>query len=81
MVLIDFLILPMHSYTGNPDLDREGNKGHRLSIIVGASVGAAVLLLAAVILFLLCRERKRQSQTGLKLNTPEICELLENIYF
>ncbi|KAI3896008.1 hypothetical protein MKW92_017971 [Papaver armeniacum] len=53
----------LFNYSGNPDLDREGNKGQRLSIIVGVSVGAAVLLLAAVIFFLLCRERKRQSQT------------------
>ncbi|KAI3965091.1 hypothetical protein MKX01_014022 [Papaver californicum] len=50
------------NYSGNPDLDKEGSKVHRLSIIVGVSVGAAVMLLAAVIFFLLYRERKRQIQ-------------------
>ncbi|KAL6507949.1 hypothetical protein OROGR_024144 [Orobanche gracilis] len=47
------------NYTGNPDLHNEGNGGKRNKIIIGTSIGAAVLLIATITACILLPKGKR----------------------
>ncbi|KAL9153302.1 hypothetical protein ABFS82_10G039800 [Erythranthe guttata] len=50
------------NYTGNTGLRNEGNGGKHKGVVIGLSVGAAVLLLiAAIISFLIMSKRKKNS--------------------
>ncbi|KAL7136580.1 hypothetical protein ABFS83_10G039900 [Erythranthe nasuta] len=50
------------NYTGNTGLRNEGNGGKHKGVVIGLSVGAAVLLLiAAIIAFLIMSKRKKNS--------------------
>ncbi|GLT47908.1 hypothetical protein SLA2020_215620 [Shorea laevis] len=57
-------------YSGNTNLHKDGGKGKRTRVIIGSSVGAAVLLIAILVSFiLLCKGKKshvkEQSQHSL----------------
>ncbi|CAA0836469.1 Leucine-rich repeat protein kinase family protein [Striga hermonthica] len=52
------------NYTGNPDLHNKGNIENHTKIIIGTSVGAAVLLIASVAAFFLLPKGKKNPKQG-----------------
>ncbi|GLT47907.1 hypothetical protein SLA2020_215610 [Shorea laevis] len=62
-------------YSGNINLHKDGGKGKHTRVIIGSSVGAAVLLIAIIVSFiLLCKGKKshvkEQSQHSLPIRQP-----------
>ncbi|OMO72582.1 hypothetical protein CCACVL1_17701 [Corchorus capsularis] len=50
------------NYSGNINLHEEGGKGKHLAVIIGSSVGAAILLIATILSCLMLRKGKKKHE-------------------
>ncbi|GLT89693.1 hypothetical protein SLE2022_076690 [Rubroshorea leprosula] len=58
-------------YSGNINLHKDGGKGKRTRVIIGSSVGAAVLLIATLVSFiLLCKGKKSHVKEQVQHSLP-----------
>lgn len=68
-------ILTLASYTGNTNLHEE-KEGSKIGIIIGASVGAAVLLIVILASCIYMQKRKRRYSEQSKADFDLICHFL-----
>lgn len=59
--------MAVNSYTGNMNLHEGGKRASETKIIIGSSVGAAVLLVATIASCLFIQKGKRNSKHGMSL--------------
>ncbi|KAK9920807.1 hypothetical protein M0R45_029353 [Rubus argutus] len=64
----------MTTYTGNINLRKGGRTGSRTNIIIGTTVGAAVLLIATIASCILLRKRKKKYNVQDKHSHPYPCK-------
>ncbi|OAY42624.1 probable LRR receptor-like serine/threonine-protein kinase At1g67720 [Manihot esculenta] len=66
------------NYSGNPNLHEGGQRGKHIAIVIGSSVGAAILLIATIASCLFIRRGKRSSDQERSRVPPPVQRLVSN---